>query len=346
MRGTGLKLRAGLMAVATAVICSCEHKDLCFDHPGHVPRLQIIVEAEYEREWQYTYEGGTDWAAYPAWPEAFGMSYDDLRPSLPGGLRVMIYNADGSNNIVNTAPEGGNVDMREGEHPLLFYNNDTEYIVFDDMQSYVLARATTRSRARSSYMGNPYQENRAERTVNQPDMLYGCYMESYTARRTEEPDVISVMMHPLTFTYLIRYEFSHGLNYVAMARGALAGMAESVFLNSGRTSDGEATVLFDCTLHESWAQARVRTFGVAGFENGRYTRAERRYALNLELRLTNGALKTLDFDVTDQLESQPQGGVIVVRGIEVSDDEGMKGGSGFDVDVGGWGDYEDIELPF
>ena len=32
--------------------------------------------------------------------------------------------------------------------------------------------------------------------------------------------------------------------------------------------------------------------------------------------------------------------------IEIPDEEGMEGGSGFDVDVDGWGEFEDIELPF
>ena len=34
-----------------------------------------------------------------------------------------------------------------------------------------------------------------------------------------------------------------------------------------------------------------------------------------------------------------------MKGIEMSDEEGTEGGSGFDVDVEDWGDYEDIELP-
>ena len=34
-----------------------------------------------------------------------------------------------------------------------------------------------------------------------------------------------------------------------------------------------------------------------------------------------------------------------MKGIEISDEEGTEGGSGCDVDVEDWGDYEDIELP-
>ena len=117
-------------------------------------------------------------------------------------------------------------------------------------------------------------------------MLYGHYIESYTAERKTEPDELSVTMHPLVFTYLVRYEFSHGLKYVALARGALAGMAGAVWLNSGRTAEEAATVLYDCTVED-----------------------------------------------------------IVVSGIEIPDEEGMEGGSGFDVDIEDWGEYEDIELP-
>ena len=43
--------------------------------------------------------------------------------------------------------------------------------------------------------------------------------------------------------------------------------------------------------------------------------------------------------------AQPEGGVIVVKDIEITDEEGQAGGSGFDVTVDGWGEFEDIELP-
>jgi len=274
------------------------------------------------------------------------MEYHELCPDAPDGLRVQVYNEDGTNNILNVAPEGDIVRMRPGEHSLLLYNNDTEYIVFDDMNSFASAKATTRTRTRASYAGNPYMENTVENTVNAPDMLYGNYMENYTAERKIEADELPVTMHPLVFTYLVRYEFSHGLEYVALARGALAGMAGAVWLNSGRTSEEAATILYDCSVEDFGTQACVQSFGIPDYPNEHYTtRTERRYGLNLEVRLKNGKVKSFDFDVTDQVAVQPQGGVIVVSGIEISDEEGTEGGSGFDVTVKDWGEYEDIELP-
>ncbi len=347
MKGKNTMMKCSpLFAGILMLFSSCEHKDLCFDHDVHAPKSEVRIEAQYEKEWQYIHGNAPDWKNYPAWQESFGMEYDDLRPEIPGGLRVQVYNADGSGDIINVAPEGNVVYMRPGKHSLLFYNNDTEYIVFNEMHSFTSAKATTRTRTRSSYLGNSYMEPASENTVNQPDMLYGSYMDSYVAEPSTETDVIPVVMQPLVFTYLVRYEFSRGVEYVSLARGALAGMAQAVWLNSGQTSGEEATVLYDCTVEDFGAQALVRSFGIPGFPNGPYgARAGRKYGLNLEVRLKNGKIKSFDFDVTDQVAVHPQGGVIVVKGIEISDEEGTEGGSGFDVDVEDWGDYEDIELP-
>lgn len=108
-----------------------------------------------------------------------------------------------------------------------------------------------------------------------------------------------------------------------------------------------ATLLYDCTLKPWGAEAVVTSFGVPDYPNALYTttRTPRSNALNLEVRLKNGVIKSFNFDVTDQIKEQPQGGVIVVKGIEISDEDGKEGSSGFDVDVDGWGEFEDIIIP-
>ena len=127
-------------------------------------------------------------------------------------------------------------------------------------------------------------------------------------------------------------------------------MAESVYLQDGRTGDEAATLLYDCTLTADGAEACVLSFGVPSFPDSHYepTKAEeggRRYGLNLEVMLNNGKLVTFDFDITSQMERQPRGGVIEVDGIRISDEDAAEGGSAFDPDVDGWGDYEDVEIP-
>jgi len=332
-------------SVLLVSLTACDHKDLCFDHDDHALTYRVDVQASYEPAWQYTYPGGTDWLA--DWNESFfGMTYPSLLPGVPEGLRVMVYNEDGTSDMSNIPVHGGELYMRPGEHSILFYNNDTEYIVFDGLDQFATAKATTRTRSRSSYMGSPFNQSGAkgEHTVNPPDVLFGHYMAEYEAEKSLDPLPLPVTMHPLVFTYLVRYEFAKGLNHVVSARGALSGMAASVYLNSGTTSNETATILYDCTMKSFGAQAAVRSFGIPDFPNEHYSRADKTYGLNLEVMLTNGKVLSYDFDVTGQVARQPRGGVITVTGIEVPDDAMQGSGSGFDVDVTDWGEEIDVPL--
>ena len=337
MRRTPLYM--ALYAATLLLLGGCR-KDLCYDHPDHAFSVQVNLTATWEQEWERSYQ--TDWQSVwnPAWPQR----YDDLRPDVPTGIRARIYTGGTAENEGNLSPEGGRLYMNEGTHDLLFYNNDTEYIVFNDIAALASASATTRSLTRGAFEAL----HAGERTVNQPDMLYGAYMEEYTAEKTLAPTELPVTLRPLVYTYMIRYEFESGQQYVALARGALAGMAETVYLNDGHTGENAATVLFDCTLEDYGAEALVQSFGVPDYPGEHYGRGDtdgRRYSLNLEVRMVNGKFKTFEFDVTDQVKGQPRGGVIVVSGLSISDDEGLEGGGSFDVDVDGWGEWVDIPLP-
>ena len=55
-----------------------------------------------------------------------------------------------------------------------------------------------------------FHESRGERTVNQPDMFYGVYMEEYTAEKHLPRTELPVTLRPLVYTYMIRYEFESG----------------------------------------------------------------------------------------------------------------------------------------
>lgn len=340
-------LKIGTAAMAVMLFVGCDHKELCFDHDEHALKYHAEIEAAYTRVWQWTQPGETDWEKQ--WPLDFDITYQSLIPGFPKGLRTVVY-ADGvTARQDNIDTFGGEIALAAGRNDILFYNNDTEYIVFSGLGSMATASATTRSRTRPSYKGSPFCNTRGEVTVNAPDMLYGSSVVNYFPEKTQFAVPLKVSMTPLVFTYYVRLEFKSGLKYVALARGALAGMAEGVNLYSGNTSDNRVTVMFDADLQDYGVSAAVRSFGVPGFPNSHYgsgTRADYTYGLNLEVRLRNGKIKTFDFDVTQQIQAQPQGGVIVIKGLEITDSEGQGGSSGFDVDVEGWGEYEDIPITF
>ncbi len=332
------------VAAGMLLLSSCDHKELCMDHDPHAPRYQAEIEADYLQIWEYSDPEGVNWQHQ--WPLGFDFTYESLNPGLPKGLRASVYNENGANSIENMPTHGGTLPLASGKNDILFYNNDTEYIVFSDMGTLASAVATTRTRTRPTYAGSPFTKaEEIENTVSAPDMLYGSSVLNYYPERTVDPTPLKVHMTPLVFTYYIRMEFKAGLKYVALARGAFGGMAAGVSISTGETTEEKATIMFDAELTDFGAQAFVRSFGAPGFPNGNYgTRADDVYTLNLEVRLRNGKIKKFDFDITSQMRHQPQGGVIIVDGLEITDLEGAGGSSGFDVDVEGWGDYQDIPI--
>lgn len=329
-----------LSLVLIATTTSCMHKDLCYDHVDHAHRYHINVIADYRYDWEECF-GGTNWIE--EWPEEY-IPYDDLRPGHPSGLRVVTYNEDGNYNIHNIKPEGGKVSLYEGYNDLLFYNNDTEYIIFSRSDNSATTRATTRTRTRSSYFGNEYG-NADETTVTPPDMLYANYYEDYLAVKSVDPEDVYVTLQPLVYKYKVRYEFSEGLKYVAMARGALTGMAKEVILNTGETSAEAATLLYDCEVTDYGVRAIVPSFGIPGFPHPNYPTRVNNHGLTLEVLMRNGKTIVFEFDVSEQIQQQPHGGIIVVKDIEIPEEVGNQGSGAFDVVVDDWGPYEDIDLP-
>ncbi len=341
-----MRFTGKIALLALLPLCSCVHKPLCLLHEPHASGYKAAVTAEWELRWEYP-------LLSKAWEEDwdedyFGMSYSSLNPSVPEGLRIVAYYDETSYNY-NISPEGGTITLADHDYSLLFYNNDTEYIVFNDVNSLAAASATTRTRTRASYGGNSYYaavKSSTENTVNTPDNLWVNFIEQYTPIRSTEAEPLDVLMVPVVYSYLVRYEFTSGVEYVALARGALAGMAASVLLHDGSTSSEEATLLYDCSI-ESWGvQAVVNSFGIPNYPvASSLTRTDNVYALNLEVRMLNGNYLTFEYDVTDQVAAQPHGGVIVVDGIEITAVQGLSGSSGFGVSVTDWGEYEDVYLP-
>lgn len=336
---------------------SCNHKELCYDHHNHAHKYHINVIADYRYDWEENY-GGTDWKK--SWPTNY-LPYESLRPTKPTGLRVVNYKEGLGSNTHNISADGGIVTLYEGSNDILFYNNDTEYIVFNrsDDGNGATTRATTRTRTRATYTESEFA-NPGEETMTAPDMLFANYFENFEVEKLSVPIDVEVTLQPLVYTYKIRYEFESGLQYVSLARGALSGMARSVLMNTGVTSNESATILFDCEVvgkNENdikeeaegglyGARAIVKSFGVPAFPNANYpTRSQSKHALNLELLLTNGSIIDLYFDVSEQIHSQPHGGVIVVKDIVIKPEDGTNGSGAFDVDVNDWGPYEDIVLP-
>lgn len=330
-----------IVAVMLPMLASCR-KELCYNHFAAVG-LSLSWEQEWERDYGMSHKSNWNDGVY-------GMSYDALRPSMPEWVTLIRYSD-------KVDPEETSVSIYGGEFPVnpsvrqsyLLYNGDTEYIIISDMASLNDARATSTSRSRSSLdvMEKQYP---GVRTANPPDMLYSAFIENVPKAETHQVTPVPAKMQPLVYTYVVRYEFEYGLHHVALARGAIGGLAESVYLRNGVTGDQEAILLYDCDLKNYGCEAHVRSFGIPGFPDTYYGRADgeaaqqHKFTLNLEVMLTSGNMLEFNYDISDQIAKQPRGGVITVSGIRIEDEQNAVP-SGFDVEISGWGEHEDIDLP-
>lgn len=321
-----------------AMLSGCR-KDLCYNHEEHSMAVKTHVQAAWEQEWEREFH--INWEE--VWKEEWPREYDEFRPEVSEGIRAIVY-TDEKYAESNLNSEGGRLAMPEGRHSLLFYNNDTEYIIFDEVTSLATASATTRTRTRANFA--ELHEN--ERTVTPPDMLYGAYVAEYEAERTWDPVALPIEMRPLVYSYLIRYRFASGQQYVVQARGALAGVADKVYLKDGHTDGVSSTVLFDCKVDELGCTALVQSFGAPDYSyTDGYTadQTNKQYTLSLEVMLGNGKTLSYTFDVSGLMRAQPRGGVIQVTDIVVPDEDGQDGSGAFNPEVDGWKDEIDIPLP-
>lgn len=325
-------IKIAVAAIILPLLESCMN-ELCYDHYP-----QMNVEFTYEREWERDYGNhhlnGWD-ASY------FGSEYHAFRPNMPEWVNMVRYDKDGHRNEKYLSPNGSKFIVENpDECSMLFYNGDTEFIILSNVASAVDARATATSRSRASLSG-VMEKHPDARTTNPPDVLYAAYVDYVPSIVNHEMRHMPITLKPLVYTYIIIYEFEHGIEHVAQARGALGGMAESVYLRTGVTSEETSIILFDCDIKKDGCRATVRSFGVPGFPDVYYGRKnepekEHEYTLNIEVTLRNGKTHEFNYDITDQMKNQPRGGVIKVSGIRIEDEENQVS-SGFDIDVDDWG---------
>lgn len=335
-----------IMALVLSLACMSCRQELCYNHFPAID-LNLSWELEWERDYGMNHKD--------KWDSSFHRcEYDELRPCVPEWVKMISYFDDGHISERFFAPEGDRFNVDEGEEcSILLYNGDTEYIILSDVASSLDARATATSRSRSGSSLQAIQElYQNSRTTNSPDVIYSAFVERTPRIASHEIKQLPIKMQPLVYTYLVSFEFEYGIEHVAFARGALGGMAEGVYLRTGVTTDESSIILFDCDVQADACRCQVRSFGVPGFPDSYFGRVAsgttgQSFTLNLEVRLINGKTENFNFDVTEQVKSQPRGGVIKVSGIKIEAPDTPPGsGSGFDVDVSGWDDdVVEITLP-
>lgn len=364
-----------LFVVLACTICSCR-EELCYDHHhGSTVRFFIDCSLRWNLTWNNSWEDYYD--------HTYDIDWNRVYPNDPEGVRVICYPWNNSiNNIIKNFPKGGGeMILPNGIYDCLIYNNDTENIQFFDIGEAEIMSATTRSRTLGTFA---YTDN-YQYVVNQPDMLFATSVDTlvieysnndnFNPGRDETAKIVEIKetLHPLVYTYVVRFNFESGAEYVNVANGILENMAGSVLLKSGKTLDDMVNLPFeDCVIDTKGVTAYLTSFGLCNFDpsfnddsgrgwysreasrssEGETARGDRpratgneRNILIVQMALKSGKIKRIEFDVTDQLKMQPRGGLIVVNDIVVTPEEGAGESGKFDINLNDWNEeYESIPM--
>ena len=357
-----------------SLFMGCERKDLYLAQRGTLSidvsvydiQLDLLWGVEWQTKWQYM------------WDESL---YGSIGYTEPSGVRANVYAINQINQRVkyttrNFSKDGGKVSLTTNStYDMVFYNNDTEYILFatDDSTYYY---ATTRGNSRAPY-------TRSFANYNQPDQLFGTYLhdlyvtddpEAYEKEIMADGSILYVFdvdasLTPYTYIYLCqvmllnnedemgtRVNGAEGLTLSGLAGGVdlFTRMTDSTHVVA-ITQDDVKPLLKERTLHlpdgtttkgDIFA-ARVMTWGIPGVDPLEHTFTRQPIQTNnpinmaVGLKLRNGSVYTIETDVTEQLKQSPAGGVItlVIDAGEIPDSViggKPKPGGGFDASVDNW----------
>ena len=364
-----------VMMLFITVLTGCQRKDLYLAQHGLLSidvsvyqiDLNLLWGADWKTEWQYL------------WDESL---YGPIGYSDPDGVRANVYALTEDNDRTryttrNLAKGGGRVSLTTCQsYDMVFYNNDTEYILFsaDDANDYLYA--TTRSNTKAAY-------TRSYTHYNQPDQLFGTYIHDLYV--TDDPDYytleyddegypyylykVEATLTPYTFIYLCqvmllnnnddggkRVTGCEGISVDGMSGGVdlFTRVTDSTNLVT-ITQDDTKPMLTDRDLRlpdgtqttgDIFA-ARVMTWGLPGIDPLAQilTRAQAEpqdsIGAGIGLIMRNGTVYPIQRNITQQIKQRPAGGVItlVIDVAEIPDSivgDKPKPGGGFDASVDNW----------
>ena len=128
-------------------IFACEHKDLCYDHRDHAHKYHVRIVADYRHDWEERFDG-VDWQSN--WPDNY-LPYDDLRPGMPSGLRIVNNWEDKGYNLHNISSTGGVVNLYE-DRTTSFSTTTTQSISYSHVLMTVHRPVPPRARVRALHM--------------------------------------------------------------------------------------------------------------------------------------------------------------------------------------------------
>lgn len=296
-----------LISMLAFLLCSCHHKELCFDHLH-------MTDFEVKFDWTET-------------PEAN-----------PRTMVLQIFRNDGSHytTIEFVSREGGKFRIEAGEYKFLFHNGTISSLI-EKGNNYYEYELTTKSQSLLAPMGRGESmapprpgDAKDEPIIDILEDIWGGRLEYVQVLKGVENQSVTLKPTLATSEYTVEVRGVKNLRDGIDISAALTGMAQSWRIYDNSLSEMTATVPFPMSRKdETTLEAHFITFGDAPDHTGKHT-----------LSIYTSDKEYAHFDITDQVHNAPDSKhlYITVEGLELNEGGGMSPG------ISGWEDVE-IDLP-
>lgn len=301
-----------LIPAAVLLMCSCEHKELCYDH-SHTSPVNIVF----------------DWSEAP--------------DASPAGMDVYFFPDNGdSPQRFALGKEGGSVELAYGTYRVLCFNNDTRTIRRSGTESWDTFKLYTRDAGRLEGMGamltSTAQPPTAEGTEDQrctlsPDMIWSDRMGDIEVTPAESgSSAQTVTLHPRQTVTHITFEVvdAKNLDQATALSGTLSGLSAGLYIGRNEPDAECVTMPFPAAADsETSLQGAFNAFGhCPDGDNG----IPHKFVIYAVLK--DGSQLYYTYDVTDQMHQAPDRLNIHLRleGLPLPTPVGGDGGMNPDVD--------------
>ena len=273
---------------------------------------------------------------------AVDYDWNQAETTLPDGMANLFYPIDhdpGSYWRSDFRPAGGTVRMPKGAYDAVTFNNDTENILFSDIDNISEFSFSTSPIVIGDIPAEqlPFPP---QKLYGQPDRMWCDIKREIEIRSTVATDTVSFIPKRITRDYHIEMtditNLQSALRYYAVLSDLTACYSP---IKQRQTGPAVSMGGFMSPLDSSSLSSTVTSFGMAS--DSPHSR------LAVYMWLADGERKVYLYDVTDQILQAPDSMNLVIRVKgpslpEIKPGEGG-GGGGLDVGIDDW-DFIDIEL--
>ena len=244
---------------------------------------------------------------------------------------VVVYPRDRSKPIIRDFIEsdGGDVAIPQGKFDILIYSFNYEKIVVNQSNSFLSSSATTNDI--NQFFANMLKST-PTRVINETDeVFYISKYESLEIDDIEKDFYIEMTPKNVIKKYEIRIMVENSSS-IYSAFATISGFSGSYLLGQQRPMNDNVSLFSDVIISDDKIVIPFCTFGLIPFEENN---------LNLRIKLINDSIMEHKFNITNQIQPIPNGGLIILDTLLKIP---IVTSSGIGATVGGWSDEEGVDI--